>query len=91
MKKIIAIATLLFIAVTVVSAQGGDIDNRDRFQIGSGGTYSNVYDAKGEEFNTDSKFGFTGGAFFTIPLGTYIGLQPRCVAVALLRFHLFIR
>ena len=79
MKKIIAIATLSLMAVTVVNAQGGDIDNRDRFQIGvkAGGTYSNVYDAKGEEFDADGKFGFTGGAFFTIPLGTYIGLQPE--------------
>lgn len=54
-------------------------DSRDRFQFGvkAGLIYSNVYDTKGEAFEADPKFGVTAGAFFTIPIGEKIGVQPE--------------
>lgn len=63
-------------------AQNGDRNNRDfrdELQLGvkAGVNYSNVYDSKGEEFRADPKFGFAAGAFLTIPLGTYFGIQPE--------------
>jgi hypothetical protein len=54
-------------------------DSRRRFCMGlkAGGNYSNVYDTKGENFTADSKFGFVGGVFLSIPIGRYVGLQPE--------------
>ncbi len=77
MKKIILVSTLMVSMVTMVQAQ--DTDNREKFQIGAkvGGSYSNVYDDKGEDFTADGKFGFAAGAFFMVPLGMYFGIQPE--------------
>lgn len=60
-------------------SQDTDIDNREKFQIGvkAGLSRSNVYDAKGEEFDANAKFGLTAGAFFMIPIGKYFGVQPE--------------
>jgi hypothetical protein len=54
-------------------------DWQKRFYIGlKGGTnYSNVYDSKGENFKADSKFGFVGGVFISVPIGRYFGIQPE--------------
>lgn len=76
MKKKITIAILfVLLAVTV----NGQTDNRDKFQIGvkAGGSLSNVYDTKGQDFNARAKLGFTGGVFFTIPINTLLGVQPE--------------
>jgi hypothetical protein len=71
-------ALFLFLPFSML-AQDRTTDNRETFQIGVkfGGTYSNVYDAKGEDFDADSKAGLTGGAFFMIPIGKYLGIQPE--------------
>lgn len=62
---------------TLVSAQ--ETDNREVFQIGgrAGLTYSNVYDSEGDKFNADGKLGFTAAAFFMVPIGKYLGIQPE--------------
>ncbi len=54
-------------------------DYRDKLMFGirAGANYSNVYDAQGEEFHNDAKFGFAGGLFISIPIGTYLGIQPE--------------
>lgn len=39
--------------------------------------YSNIYDDKTEEFNADSKAGFAGGVFVSVPIGMYLGIQPE--------------
>ncbi|MEO7089207.1 MAG: porin family protein [Bacteroidia bacterium] len=64
---------------TIVNAQDNTTDNRNALQIGVkvGGSYSNVYDTQGQDFNADAKLGFTGGAFLAIPIGTYLGVQPE--------------
>lgn len=79
LRKIIVITPLFLLLVTFVNAQQGTTENRERFQVGLkvGGTYSSVYDAKGEEFIATPKFGFTGGTFIMIPVGKFLGLQPE--------------
>ena len=47
------------------------------FGLKAGANYSNVYDSDGEEFTADSKIGFAGGLFLTIPIGEFIGVQPE--------------
>ena len=81
MKKLTMI-TALFISTTMVGiAQESSLatDNREKFQVGGkiGLNYSNVYDAKGEQFNADAKFGLAGGVFMCIPIGKYIGVHPE--------------
>ncbi len=55
------------------------IDFRSKLTFGLkiGGNYSNVYDAQGEQFKADPKFGVAGGAFLAIPIGRYLGVQPE--------------
>ena len=79
MKKIMMITGLFISFMNAGTAQESTTDNREKFQIGfkAGLNYSNVYDAKGEEFNADSKFGLAGGAFMAIPIGRYLGIQPE--------------
>lgn len=78
MKKILLLSTIMISMVSFVKAQD-EIDNRDKIQFGLrvGGSYSNVYDTKGEEFDADAKLGFSGGAFIMFPIGTYFGIQPE--------------
>ena len=78
MKKIIPI--IIFACIYGKSiAQGSETDFRERllFGIKAGLNYSNVYDSKGDEFQTNPKFGLAGGAFLSIPIGKYFGLQPE--------------
>jgi hypothetical protein len=62
-----------------VKQMNNKTDHRNKvlagFKIGT--NYSNVYDAQGDAFNSDAKFGFVGGGFISIPLGTYLGIQPE--------------
>ncbi len=64
---------------TVRTPLVAETDSREKFFFGlKGGTnYSNVYDRAGENFAADSKFGFVGGVFLTIPIGKYVGIQPE--------------
>jgi hypothetical protein len=81
MKKVLIILTVIAISVSVSFAQdsSNDTDNREKFQFGlkAGLNYSNVYDAKGDEFTADAKFGFVGGILVAIPIGKYLGIQPE--------------
>jgi hypothetical protein len=79
-KKIIGIMIVIVTTITTSSqAQVGAADRRNELYVGIKGgiNYSNVYDTQGEQFEADSKVGFVGGAFLTIPIGTYFGLQPE--------------
>ncbi len=53
--------------------------SRSSFHFGlkAGANYANVYDAQGDMFRADSKFGFAGGVFMSIPLGDAFGFQPE--------------
>ena len=70
------IAVIIF--YNTINAQD-TIDFRSKLTFGLkiGGNYSNVYDAQGEQFKTDPKFGVAGGAFLAIPIGRYLGVQPE--------------
>lgn len=54
-------------------------DPSERMVIGlkAGGNYSNVYDTQGDNFKAEGKIGFVGGAFVTIPIVKYVGIQPE--------------
>lgn len=54
-------------------------DSRDKLQLGIRGglNYSNVWDEEGQDFEADPRTGFAGGAFLSIPIGTYLGIQPE--------------
>jgi hypothetical protein len=43
----------------------------------AGVNYSKVYDAQGDNFVAEPKWGFAGGAFVSVPIGMYVGLQPE--------------
>jgi hypothetical protein len=79
MKKIIVLIAMFASLTADIRAQENRTDFRGRFLAGlkAGVNYSNVYDSRGEEFRTDPKLGLAVGAFFAIPLGTYLGLQPE--------------
>lgn len=47
------------------------------FGLKIGTNYSNVWDAEGEDFEAESKFGFAGGGFLAIPFGSLFGIQPE--------------
>jgi hypothetical protein len=72
MKKIILMVAVMFSITYSASAQ-----NQVAFGLKIGTNYSNVYDSEGEDFDADGKFGFAAGAFLSIPLGEYLGIQPE--------------
>ncbi|MBI2281170.1 MAG: PorT family protein [Bacteroidetes bacterium] len=80
MKKLKLVALALTIVSFSANAQDeSSMDTRDELQFGAkiGLNYANVYDSKGEEFDADAKFGMAIGGFISIPIGTYIGVQPE--------------
>ena len=79
MKKIILSIIAATFMVNLSSAQEEPVDLRKNLTFGlkAGVNLSNVYDATGEEFDNEAKFGLAAGAFVAIPLGTYIGIQPE--------------
>jgi len=79
MKKLILSALSMVIMSPFVIGQDTDDGSREKFHFGikAGANYANVYDADGEDFEADPKFGFAGGVFVAIPLSKYFGIQPE--------------
>ncbi|MES2592113.1 MAG: porin family protein [Bacteroidota bacterium] len=82
MKKSTIILSVLFaltISATNIKAQDAEMDTREKVQFGLklGLNYSNVYDEQGDDFQADPKLGLAGGAFLSLPMGKYIGIQPE--------------
>jgi hypothetical protein len=88
MKKLLMAITAALSVSTMSYAQEQDTkvivvekedDFRDRMMFGikGGANYSNVYDSEGEDFSADAKFGFVGGVFLAIPIGSFLGIQPE--------------
>lgn len=81
MKKL----QLFIAAISLSGLVGGQAiaqdmdDNRDKLKLGfkAGANYSNIYDTQGEDFLADGKVGFAAGGFVSIPIGTFIGVQPE--------------
>ena len=55
------------------------VDHRSNLYFGVkfGANYSNVYDAQGEDFVADAKYGIAVGGFVSIPIIPIIGVQPE--------------
>lgn len=80
MKKAILTIALITLSVSNSIAQESTVtDNREKlfFGLKVGANYSNVYDSESEDFVADSKFGLAAGAFVSVPLGKFIGIQPE--------------
>lgn len=67
----------LFVFGMTIHAQTEDTRDRIQFGIKGGINNSNVWDEEGQDFTADSKNGFAGGAYLSIPIGTYLGIQPE--------------
>lgn len=76
MIKLLASAAI-FLSTGVVTAQDSDNNSKLQFGLKLGLNYSNVYNSSTEEFVSDPKFGFAGGAMMRIPIGEFLGLQPE--------------
>jgi hypothetical protein len=75
-----AITALLgFTSYSQTDSTTSSVDHRDQLSFGVklGLNYSNVYDSQGENFVADTKFGVALGGFVSIPLGSFIGIQPE--------------
>jgi len=85
MKKIILSLALVAFIGNYISAQEGTSGQQERtdfrellqFGLKGGLNYSNVYKTDGEDFDVDPKFGIVAGAFVSIPIGKYLGIQPE--------------
>ena len=79
MKKIFILFVSLSFMVVIARAQETDFDLRNNltFGIKMGLNLSNVYDTKGDAFNTDPKFGYAAGGVLSLPFTKYLGLQPE--------------
>jgi hypothetical protein len=78
MKKIFLIAAVAFTVMAHNSvAQDDEAREKLVFGVKIGGNLSNVYDSEGEKFRADAKVGLAGGAFLSIPIGKFIGVQPE--------------
>lgn len=77
-KNLFAVLALLLMASTM-NAQDEASNSRDQIHIGLkvGANYSNVYDTQGEKYDANGKIGFATGAFLSIPIGTFLGIQPE--------------
>lgn len=76
-NKIIIIAMFLFISISAKAEDNGSDDIK--IGVKGGISYSNIYDATGEEFNADATFGLTAGGFLNIPVGDVFGVQPEAM------------
>jgi Outer membrane protein beta-barrel domain len=72
MKKLILMMVVMTLVINNSNAQSGFA-----FGVKGGANYSNQYDSKTSDFTATAKFGFAGGAFLSIPLGQYLGVQPE--------------
>ena len=70
--------------VATIAAMAGKSyaqQTRDAFSFGLkiGSNYSNIYDSQGDKFAADGKYGLAAGAFLSLPLGKFIGVQPEVI------------
>lgn len=81
MKAITVLTTIALMGSTyaVKSQDRVIVDTRDELSIGvvGGANFSNLYDTKGQNFVANSLVGGVFGGFLSIPVGTYLGLQPE--------------
>ena len=75
------VGTLVVLLMTSMSfaQETSSTDDRDQLKFGikAGVNFSNVYDEEGDDFVADGKTGLAAGAFVSIPLGKFFGIQPE--------------
>jgi len=71
------VSVVLMINLSSVQSNGNTLREIPLLGIKIGTNISNVYDAKNEDFDADSKFGLAAGLFLAIPIGKYMGIQPE--------------
>lgn len=79
MKKNLILTTMALALLVTGSFAQSTSATRDKLMFGLklGLNRSNVYDAQGENFDADAKFGMAAGAFVAIPVGKFLGVQPE--------------
>jgi len=90
-KLLLAVTTLVLVSASSFS-QNESIDRRYELYLGVkvGGNYSHVYDTKGEEFDADPKLGLALGAFVSIPIGNYLGVQSEVLFSQIRNFYILL-
>jgi hypothetical protein len=75
------ITVMCILCITTISGQeaANIADRRTSLEFGlkAGLNISNIWDSENEEFTSEAKAGFAGGAFIGIPIGKFIGVQPE--------------
>jgi hypothetical protein len=74
---IIILMIAILLPFTMQSQIANDTKENFYFGVKAGLNISNIYDTKSEDFAAEYKAGFVGGAFFTIPIGNFLGFQPE--------------
>ncbi|MGB4414467.1 MAG: porin family protein [Paludibacter sp.] len=74
---VLLVALTLFLFPAANFAQSDQSSEGISGGLKVGANLSNVYDSDNQEFQADSKLGFAGGAFLSIPFGKYLGIQPE--------------
>ncbi|MDD2278805.1 MAG: porin family protein [Bacteroidales bacterium] len=69
--------TILFLFALALLVANVSIAQDIHFGPKVGLNLANVYDTKGEKFDADAKLGFVAGAFLSIPIGSFLGIQPE--------------
>jgi hypothetical protein len=79
MKNFLRIICLLCISFVGLSQVSTPLDTRLKLIPGikGGVNYANVYDEEGNAFRAESKLGFVGGIFLSIPISKFLGIQPE--------------
>ncbi len=88
MKTVYSIVVAALLSGFSLHAQDSDDKEKERERsrdakgqlvpgIKAGINRSNVYDEQGNDFVVDRKTGFVGGAYLSIPVGRFLGLQPE--------------
>ncbi len=82
-KNLILSVVILFVGVTVSTAQENSPYVRDkpsiRFGPKAGLNVSGAYNVKGNEFIAKARPGFVAGVFLNFPIGNCIGIQPEAL------------
>lgn len=77
MKNILFTITLALMASYGLAQGNEEIRDKHKFGIKAGANVANVYDTEGEAFEAKGKAGLVLGAFLSLPIGKYVGIQPE--------------
>lgn len=68
---------LFLLALLLSSGIALQAQTTSSFGAKAGLNVSNVWDEEGQDFVADSKAGFAGGIFVSLPIGGFLGVQPE--------------